>query len=72
MPSEHALVSLDDGCRLSAAENPPLGNSREPLSEKRKVDSSLLSHHRDGELGVRVCAQAGSAGGAQVDVAVDE
>jgi hypothetical protein len=31
MPFEHALVSLDDGCRLSAAENPPLHNSREPI-----------------------------------------
>lgn len=29
MPFEHALVSLDDGRRLSAAENPPLRNSRE-------------------------------------------
>lgn len=28
MPFEHALVSLDDGRRLSAAENPPLHNSR--------------------------------------------
>ncbi len=28
MPFEHALVSLDDGRRLSAAENPPLRNSR--------------------------------------------
>lgn len=33
MPFEHALVSLDDGRRLSAAENPPLHNSREPISE---------------------------------------
>jgi len=31
MPFEHALVSLDDGRRLSAAENPPLHNSREPI-----------------------------------------
>jgi hypothetical protein len=30
MPFEHALVSLDGG-RLSAAENPPLHNSREPI-----------------------------------------
>jgi hypothetical protein len=28
---EHALVSLDDGRRLSAAESPPLHNSREPI-----------------------------------------
>jgi hypothetical protein len=28
MPFEHALVSLDDGRRLSAAENQPLHNSR--------------------------------------------
>jgi hypothetical protein len=31
MPFEHALVSLDDGRRLSTAENPPLHNSREPI-----------------------------------------
>ena len=31
MPFEHALVRLDDGRRLSAAENPPLHNSREPI-----------------------------------------
>ena len=31
MPFEHAPVSLDDGRRLSAAENPPLHNSREPI-----------------------------------------
>ena len=28
MPFEHALVSLDNGRRLSAAENQPLHNSR--------------------------------------------
>ena len=28
MPFEQALVSLDDGRRLSAAENPPLGRRR--------------------------------------------
>jgi hypothetical protein len=31
MPFEHAPVSLDDGRRLSAAENPPLHDSREPI-----------------------------------------
>jgi hypothetical protein len=31
MPFEHAQVSLDGGRRLSATENPPLHNSREPI-----------------------------------------
>ena len=53
MPFEHALVSLDDGRRLSAAENQPLHNSR-----THRIFSELGA---DPQSGPGVCCLSGHA-----------
>ena len=61
MPFEHALVSLDDGRRLSTAENPPLHNSREPIGSSPNWGQTRSCRTCSSELvALRITAVAGS------------